>query len=284
MFRTWEHSYGGGLARKAVIGQLSEVSELLKDGLPRPIALRLFGVMARLAKIAANMSWDSGLQGVAQRYYVLGLQAAQPTKDRRFGAGILASMARQLLYLGRPGDALELVRLALDGTRTSEMARLRAMLHTREAWAYVGLGRVEAFRRATGTAEEMFANASGDEGTSFNEAELAGVTGGRYLDLAQHDPQFADDAVIYISRAIDLRAHSAGRSLALDFAGLAHAHLIQGDLDATVAAGRAAVDAAGRVSSDRVRAQLGTLEQALAKRSAAGVADLRASLRTAMAS
>ncbi|MEZ0072256.1 helix-turn-helix domain-containing protein [Planotetraspora sp. GP83] len=283
VFRTWEHSYGGGLARKAVIGQLAEVSELLKDGLPGPIALRVFGVMARLAKIAANMSWDSGLQGVAQHYYVLGLQAAQPTKDRRFGAGILASMARQLLYLDRPGDALELVRLALDGTRTKGAGRLRAMLHTREAWAYAGLGRVEAFRRATGTAEEALTGASDDEGGSFDEAELAGVTGGRYLDLARNDVRFADEAVTYIQRAIDLRARSAGRSLALDYTGLAHAHMIRGDVDAAVIAGGAAAAAAGRVTSDRVRAQLRHLDQALAERPAAGVADLRARLQSATA-
>src|SRR5690606_11465926 len=55
VFRTWEHSHGGGLARKAVIGVLNEVADLLKDSHPRPIALRLYGVMARLAKTAANM-------------------------------------------------------------------------------------------------------------------------------------------------------------------------------------------------------------------------------------
>jgi transcriptional regulator with XRE-family HTH domain len=284
VFRTWEHSYGGGLARKAVIGQLAEVSEVLKESLPRPTAVRLFGVMAKLAKIAANMSWDSGLQGQAQRYYVLGLQATQPTKDRQFGAGILASMARQLLCLDRPGDALELVRLALDGTRSRETGRLRAMLHTREAWAYAELGRIESFRRATETAEDTLAAAGELEGTSFDEAEQAGVTGGRWLGRARRDARHPGDAVRYIERAIDRRARSAGRSLALDYAGLAHAHLIGGDLDAAMVAGVAAVDVAGRVTSDRVRAQLGALDRALADRPAAGSADLRGRLQVIMAS
>ncbi|MCT9933888.1 hypothetical protein N5079_27105 [Planotetraspora sp. A-T 1434] len=192
-------------------------------------------------------------------------------------------MARQLLYLDQPRDALELVRLALDGTRASGAGRLCAMLHTREAWAYAGLGRVEAFRRATGTAEEALAGASDDEGGSFDEAELAGVTGGRYLDLARNDARFADEAVTYIQRAIDLRGRSAGRSLALDYTGLVHAHMIRGNVDAAVIAGGAAAAAAGRVTSDRVRAQLRHLDQALAERPTAGVADLRARLQAATA-
>ncbi|MBB5134660.1 hypothetical protein HNP84_004394 [Thermocatellispora tengchongensis] len=282
VFRNWEHAYGGGLVRKAVIGQLNEVADLLRDGHPRPIALRLYGVMARLAKIAANMSWDSGMQGAAQRYYVLGLQAARPTGDKAFGAGILASMARQLLYLGQAGDALELVRLALDGTRATGTPRLRAMLRTREAWAYVALGRVEAFRRAIGIAEDTYAQAGSDDtSTSFDEAELAGVTGGRYLDLARRNPRFANDAVTYIGRAIRLRAHSAGRSLALDHAGLAHAYAIRGDLDAAAHVGMMAVESAGRVTSDRVRAQLADLARVLAGCDAPGVVDLRARLHAA---
>ncbi|MDF5754674.1 helix-turn-helix transcriptional regulator [Spongiactinospora sp. TRM90649] len=285
VFRTWGHTNGGGLARKAVIGQLNEVADLIRESHPRAIALRLYGVMARLAKTAANMSWDSGMQRAAQRYYVLGLQAGRVSGDRGFGAGVLASMARQLMYLKEPGDALELVRLALDGTRASGAGRLQAMLHTREAWAYAGLGRIEAFRRATGAAEDAYA--AGDDGpewqTSFDAAELAGVTGGRYLDLAREvNPRFAIDAVTYIQRAIELRAQPLGRSFALDHAGLAHAHIINGDLDAAVTAADAAVQAAGRTTSDRVRDQLGGLVHALADQNAPGVADLRERIRVAM--
>ncbi|WP_433511733.1 helix-turn-helix domain-containing protein [Nonomuraea sp. CA-143628] len=261
VFRTWDDSHGGGLARKAVVGQLNEVADLLKDHHPREITLRLFHVMAQLSKLAATMSWDCGMQTAAQKYYTLGLQAAKPTGDRPFGASILASMARQLLYLDRPQDALELVRLALDGVRTTATPRLRAMLHTREAWAYAKMGRPEAFRRTTDAAEVAFAEVRSDDPDPdwiayFDAAELAGVTGGRYLEVSQQKAQYASDALTYISRACQLRQRSSMRSLALDQLGLAFAHLISGDLDEAISVGSTATDTAGQVHSDRVRVQL----------------------------
>jgi hypothetical protein len=107
------------------------------------------------------MSWDSGMQAMAQRYYILALRASKEAKEYSFGANILASMARQLLYMDRPGDALELIRLAEDGAKGhAPGGAVWSMLHTREAWAYAKLGRVQAFRRATGKAEDALADAS----------------------------------------------------------------------------------------------------------------------------
>jgi hypothetical protein len=49
-------------------------------------------------------------------------------------------MARQMLYAGRPHDALELVRFAQEGARQESTPRVSAMLHTREAWEFAALG------------------------------------------------------------------------------------------------------------------------------------------------
>lgn len=288
VFRTWDDSHGGGLARKAVVGQLNEVADLLKDHHPREITLRLFHVMAQLSKLAATMSWDCGMQTAAQKYYVLGLQAAKPAGDRPFGASILASMARQLLYLDRPQDALELVRLALDGVRTTATPRLRSMLHTREAWAYAKMGRPEAFRRATDAAEDAFMEVRSDDPdpewiTYFDAAELAGVTGGRYLELSHQKGRYASDALTYISRACQLRQRSSMRSLALDQVGLAFAHLISGDLDEAVSVGSAATDTAGQVQSDRVRVQLREFYLEIETRNDPAVAGLSQHIRETLA-
>src|SRR5262249_5025916 len=70
MFRDWDDQFGGGLRRKAVIGQLNEVAELLRVSHPSEIRRRLFGALAQLAETAALMSWDSGQQALAQRYYI----------------------------------------------------------------------------------------------------------------------------------------------------------------------------------------------------------------------
>ena len=117
LFREGDDHFGGGLRRKAVLGELNEVADLLRDSHAADMTRRLFRVMAQLAETAAMMSWDSGMQATAQRYYILALRACKEAGDHAFGANILASMARQLLYMDRPADALELIRLAEDGTR-----------------------------------------------------------------------------------------------------------------------------------------------------------------------
>src|SRR5262249_2418686 len=144
--------------------------------------------------------------------YILALRASKEAEDYAFGANILASMARQLLYMGRPDDALELIRLAEDGARGRAPGAVWSMLRTREAWAYAKLGRVQAFRRATGEAEEALADADRSNDPYWirylDEAELAGVTGGRLLDLAQehhYKPVYAREAEALIGRALKLR-------------------------------------------------------------------------------
>jgi tetratricopeptide (TPR) repeat protein len=159
---------------------------LLRDTHAREINRRLFRVMAYLAETAAMMSWDSGIHATAQRYYILALRASKEAKEYAFGANILASMARQLLSMGRPDDALELVRLAEDGASKGHApGAVWSMLHTREAWAYANLGRVQAFKRATGKAEDALASADRSEDPHwiryFDEAELTGTTGDRLL-------------------------------------------------------------------------------------------------------
>ena len=265
VFRNWDDSFGGGLARKAVVGQLNEVAEMLRDSHPEAIRKRLSHVMAELAKIAATMSWDSGMPATAQKYYVLALQAVRPAGDRSFGASVLASMARQLLNMNtaksRASDALELIRLAQDGSRDRNTPRLTAMLHTREAWCYAELGRVEAFRRATGQAQDAYGRAGmADDDpywiSYFDAAELAGVTGGRALDLARRNPKFAPEAEADIKRAIALRKASSLRSTALDQSGLAQVYFLQRDIEQAVHVGNSAVDTAMRTQSDRVRTSL----------------------------
>ncbi|MFE7275566.1 helix-turn-helix domain-containing protein [Streptomyces sp. NPDC057623] len=147
-FRAWDHQFGGGLRRKAVVGQLNEVAGHLEEHQAADIERGLFRVMAYLSGTAATMAWDSGLQRRAQNYYMLALRAAHAGGAAAFGANVLAGMARQMLYRDRPQDALELVHLAQKGARKTAGPRLHAMLHTREAWAYAAMGRAAAFTHA----------------------------------------------------------------------------------------------------------------------------------------
>ncbi|MEU1600213.1 hypothetical protein ABZ468_47555 [Streptomyces sp. NPDC005708] len=263
-FRAWDHKYGGGLRRKAVLGQLSEVSAHLDEHQSPQVEQRLYQVMAQLAGTAATMAWDTGFQRRAQNYYLLALRASHAGCDMIFGANVLAGMARQMLYRDQPHDALELIRLAQDGARRLAGPRVRAMLHTREAWAYAAMGRPAAFQRATAQAAECLATArTGEEPywiAYFDEAELAGTTGGRLLELARKNPQqHAEAAATEIRQALVRRGPEASRSHALDRIGLAQCHFLIGDLTVAVEETHRAVDAARSTRSGRVRAQLGEL-------------------------
>ncbi|MGW0993548.1 helix-turn-helix domain-containing protein [Streptomyces sp. NPDC002523] len=284
-FRAWDHRFGGGLRRKAVVGQLNEVASHLEEHQAPDVERGLFRVMAYLGGTAATIAWDSGLQRQAQSYYLLALRAAHAGGDAAFGANVLAGMARQMLYRDRPQDALELVHLAQKGAGRKAGARLRAMLHTREAWAYAAMGRPSAFKRATDEAAEALTDAGAEEEpywiAYFDEAELTGVTGGRLLDMARKLPQeHAEAAADSIRQAVKWRGPEAGRSHALDTIGLAECHFLMGDVAGAVDHTRRAVEVASRTQSARVRAQLSQLYPYTVGRSASQrVAEARTMIR-----
>lgn len=118
--RHWDDRWRLGISRKAVVAQLSEVADMAGEIRSAAIQPRLFLAMAELSRIAAAMSYDEGDHPSAQKYYTLSLRAAhQAGPDYElYGVGVLADMARQMLDLHRPQDALEISRLALDGART----------------------------------------------------------------------------------------------------------------------------------------------------------------------
>jgi hypothetical protein len=54
--------------------------------------------------------------------------------DFVFGANVLAGMARQMICLGHPHDALDFIHLAKQRVDRIADPRVPAMLDTREAW------------------------------------------------------------------------------------------------------------------------------------------------------
>ena len=290
-FRTWAHKHGGSFRRKAVVGLLNEVASAVSQRQSSGIEKRLYGVMAQLSGTAATMFWDIGAQRRAQDYYKLALRASRAGEDYAFGANVLAGMARQMLYCDRPDDARELVRLAQDGSRGVAGPRVRAMLHTREAWAYAHMGRHGAFRRATERAENELEDADEKENDPywiryFDAAELAGVTGGRLLDMARKEPSvYAEHASKYIRNAIVNRGQDTGRGTALDCIGLAECRFLVGDLTEAVNKTQEAVKAAQRTESQHVRRQLAQLyPYTVGTGASRPIAEARESIRSLLSS
>jgi transcriptional regulator with XRE-family HTH domain len=284
LFREWDDEFGGGLRRKAVVGQLNEIADLLAGPHPPVVSRRLHAIAAQLAETAAMMSWDSGHEALAQRYYIMALNAAKLAGDLPFAANILAGMARQAIYANNANDALKLVHLAQSTASDHASASTRSMLYTREAWAYAAMGQVTAFQRSVGQAEDAFADAEPATDPHwiryFDLAELNGTIGGRLLELASTDQRHAVAASDRITEAISSRRPGRLRSSALDEIGLAESLLIRDDFDEAAHVGHKAIDTATHTSSDRVAVQLVRLYQTTRSHARAPViADLRDRLK-----
>lgn len=267
MFRQWDAQCGGGLRRKAVVGQLHEVTDLLQEPQPAETARRLFRCAAELAELAGWMSYDVGLQPNAQKYFVLALHAAKEAGDKPLGSYILSSMSRQMIHLGRPDDALELIHLAQYGSKDCATSRTQAMLYAMEARAYANMGQPSKCKRAVRMAEDTFSDV-GLEGEPepdwirfFSEAELNGENAHSYRDLAYvagRSPTYASLAEPVMQRAVKLfeddEEHQ--RSYALNLIGMATVHLLKREPEQSAALAQVALDAAKKVRSERVNNRL----------------------------
>ncbi|MEV4684093.1 transcriptional repressor NsdA [Streptomyces kurssanovii] len=267
MFRQWDAQCGGGLRRKAVVGQLHEVTDLLQEPQPPATLRRLFKCAAELAELAGWMSYDVGLQPTAQKYFVLALHASKEAGDKPLGSYVLSSMSRQMIHLGRPDDALELIHLAQYGSRDCATARTQAMLYAMEARAYANMGQPSKCRRAVRMAEDTFADIGFDTEPEpdwirfFSEAELNGENAHSYRDLAYvagRSPTYASLAEPIMERAVELfqQDDEHQRSYALNLVGMATVHLLKREPEQATALAGEALKVAKRVRSERVNTRL----------------------------
>ena len=234
VFRAWDASRGGGLQRKAVVGQLNEVGGMLAYRHPEQLQQRLWGVAANLAVLAGWMSHDVGLEPTAQKYFVIAAHAAREGGDRPRAGEALSRAARQMVHLGRPDDALDLMKLAKAGADGRTLPRTRAMLDTIEAWAQASKGEGQAMRRTLGAAEELFASDRDDIPQPtwmqmFDKADLHGMEALAYRTLAEHEPRAAEKAEEHARLALDLRRDERQRSKIFDYLSMASACFIADD-------------------------------------------------------
>ncbi|MFJ9631095.1 hypothetical protein ACIQPR_37030 [Streptomyces sp. NPDC091280] len=267
MFRKWDAQCGGGLRRKAVVGQLHEVTDLLQEPQPESTTRKLFKVAAELAELAGWMSYDVGLQPTAQKYFVLALHAAKEAGDKPLGSYVLSSMSRQMIHLGRPDDALELIHLAQYGSRDCASPRTQSMLYAMEARAYANMGQPGKCKRAVRMAEDTFADVhewddpDPDWIRFFSEAELYGENSHSYRDLAYvagRSPAYASLAEPVMQRAVDLFAKDDDhkRSYALNLIGMATVHLLQREPEQGAVLAAEAMTVAKKVRSERVNTRI----------------------------
>ncbi|MCA1221631.1 DNA-binding protein NsdB [Streptomyces sp. 8L] len=288
VFRAWDAARGGGLQRKAVVGQLNEVGGMLAYRHPESIQRRLWGVAANLAVLAGWMSHDVGLEPTAQKYFVIATHAAREGGDRPRAGEALSRAARQMVHLGRPDDALDLMKLASSGSGRRAVPRTRAMLRTIEAWAEAAMGDGRAMRRTLGEAEELFvSDLTGDEPPSwmemFDEADLHGMEALAFRTLADHDPAAAATARKHAGKALDLRAEDRKRSTIFDYLSMASACFIGGDPEEADRYARLALVSMGETSSHRTWDRLREMYRLTGRYAGSGTIDaLRGEIETAL--
>jgi hypothetical protein len=223
---------------------------------PPHLQRRLWGVAANLAVLAGWMSHDVGLEPTAQKYFVIAAHAAREGGDKPRAGEALSRAARQMVHLGRPDDALDLMKLARAGSGGEILPRTQAMLHTIEAWAQASMGRGQEMRRTLGEAEELFASDKGDVPPPswmqmFDEADLHGMQALAFRTLAEHDPSAAGPAEVHAKRALELRADERQRSKIFDWISLASACFIADEPEEADRYARLALVSIGENSSHR---------------------------------
>jgi hypothetical protein len=256
VFRAWDAARGGGLQRKAVVGQLNEVGGMLAYRHPPQLQRRLWGVAANLAVLAGWMSHDVGLEPTAQKYFLIAAHAAREGGDRPRAGEALSRAARQMVHLGRPDDALDLMKLATSGSGERLLPRTQAMFHTIEAWALAAMGKGQAMRRTLGQAEDLFVSDRDDTEPPdwmqlFTDEDLYGMTALAYRTLAEFDPGAAPHAQYYAGKALDLRTDARGRSKIFDHLSMASACFIADDPEQADRYARLALMSMGSNSSHR---------------------------------
>ena len=251
LFRTWNHQRGGGLGRKAVIGQLSEVAGILRRSHPVPQRGRLLGIACELALITAHMSADMGDKAAAYRYLDLALAAAREGQAPGLGARIACAIARRMLDDGDPATALDILGHATRSLR-GVPEEMTAMLCTTQAWICATLGDHKQMTSCLDRASSLVDNSA----SLFGAAEFAGISGACFEVLAgcaapPRRVAHARQAERHISVALELRQPFYVRSRVLDLAGLANVRLYQGEPDEAMRTAGEALESATSIRSDR---------------------------------
>jgi hypothetical protein len=257
-YRGWFAEAGAGMRRAAAVGQLYEVAELAA-GLPEPAPPQLFHAAAQFALLIGEMSFDLGLQAAAQRYLILALHAGKESGDRDLTLGVVAAMGRQLIFLNRPQDTLDLLAVGRTANRGKDGRLVLALVDMVEARACGVLGRREQCLEAMERAKSRHAKAAGGPpepdwlAGSYHSAALQLDLGCALGDLAARVPAMARAAAEHFAgsaAAYDRQWPTELRGKALAQLGLARTQLQLGDPQAAAAALRGA---AGPLSQLRSR-------------------------------
>ncbi|OLF07493.1 regulator [Actinophytocola xinjiangensis] len=266
MFDHLDGQHGGGHARRALIEFLrTDLAGLLNGSYDDEVRRELFRAAAQATLLGAWMSYDAGLHGLAQRYFIQALRLAESAEDRLLGASILDAMSHQATFLGRFKEAANMARAARMGTATAGSASATAHFAAMEARALARLGDKAGCGEAMATAVREFerrdvANDPADWFAYFNDAELAAELGHCNRDLGR-----ALDASTYATQSLGPTPSGYVRSDFFATMVLADAYLDQGEVEQACGVALEALAIGEQLKSARCGAYVEEFRTRLAK-------------------
>ena len=188
LFAELDNRFGGAHARRSLIHFLDrDAAALLTGRYTDETGRELFDAVAEASLLAAWTSYDCGLHGLAQRYFVQALRLAQSAADRRLACSVMSAMSHQATYLGHLPEAVNLARAAREGLRDQATPALTAQFLTMEARALASSGDTHGCHSALAAVERAFQvpepGVDPEFISYFNEAELAAETAHCFRDL-----------------------------------------------------------------------------------------------------
>jgi tetratricopeptide (TPR) repeat protein len=224
--------FGGGHIRPALTGYLSgDVARWLRDLGASGDGHELGAAVAELGHLAALACFDSGLNGLAQRYHLASLSLARYSGDTALQATILRGMSVQADSLRHAREALALAEAA-DARGGHLPSRRAAALAGQLAVAYAANGLLrEASAQLRRASELLEKHGSADESIdAYHHSALEHHTA---VVLAAGGNRRA--AIAALTSSIRQRPDGERRARALTIARLAHLQLDVGHLEAACA-------------------------------------------------
>jgi hypothetical protein len=212
LFSELDNRFGGGHGRRALIQYLStDAKRMLSGSYTDQTARTLYAAVSEATLLAAWMSYDAGIHGIAQRYFIQALRLAQAAQNELLAGSILDAMSHQATFLGRHREAANLARAARTGTRGKATATLTAHFYAMEARALAIGGDAAGAEKALSAAVSVFERRKPGHDPEwisyFDDAELSAEFSHCFRDLGR-----GKDAVTYAERALAGAASASARS------------------------------------------------------------------------
>jgi transcriptional regulator with XRE-family HTH domain len=264
VYRALDNQFGGGHVRENVVRFLDgEVAPLLLGRYDAHTGTMLLSAAAETTQLAGWASYDSGMNGLAQRYMVQALRLAAAAGDRALGAEILAAMSHQASYLGANAEAVDLARAAGRAAKDAGVAAIQAESAVLEAQGHAVGGDEAACAVALDRAEQALDRADRTSDPQwigyFDEAYLAAKFGHCFATLGR-----GDLARRFAERSLDMDGRHYARGRQFNLALLAVAHVQAGEPEQASVVGVQAVEASEGLRSVRARDYLADLARRLA--------------------